>query len=234
MWNAILDFLRVKFVHILTFFVVNIVVGSLGIWVPLFGTLMRPDMQFNVELHKALMGGGWYTFSAAYLTGSCSALAYEFIDRELAVFKKLKVMLGVISSFLIIICFAGVAFLTPPVYQALSSEASKIVPYNIASLPVTSSNLTKLNDKEISEAASSNSTELNQKEISKDKIFFNTSEWTQLGITFFSAFIGLVIFIVVMLGDPDLKNQYEIINHRVENESGDLAKLAATITDDQL
>lgn len=57
------NFVSSKSVHLFVFIVVNIVIGSLGVWMTLLMTRIINIQSFELELSKVLEASGPYTFA---------------------------------------------------------------------------------------------------------------------------------------------------------------------------
>lgn len=130
-------FFRSKWVHILLFVVVNIVIGSLGVWMTILMThVINDHSTFIPELKKILATCGPYTFAVAYLAASSSYIAYEYLDDLQTTRRKRKIVAATASFVLIILC------------TLLSGFQTQSQNYNIQDqheLPVVQTNLNAVN-----------------------------------------------------------------------------------------
>lgn len=117
-------FARSKWIHIFIFLVVNAVVGSIGIWMPILAAVARPDINSMVELQKQLAASGPYIFAVAYLAGSTSFVAYEYLDEQVTSNRKTKTALAVCAFVIIIICTLLSALQTSPVASTLAPPST--------------------------------------------------------------------------------------------------------------
>jgi hypothetical protein len=217
--SALWAFSKSKIVHMGLFLVVNVVIGSLGVWMPIMASVARPDMFAREELIKVLQAGGPYTFAVAYLAGSTSFLAYEYLDGNITSNRRWKTSLGVLAFVLIILCTLLSAIQTPPERNIPRLETSITVSSDQAS-PVTSDSSSSLAERN------------HQKQSNPSYRELNLSELVQLRITILAILVGLGLFFVSRLGDEDLKEQFERIYRRETKDSEGLAARAASATDD--
>lgn len=213
--SAFSAFFKSKIVHMVLFLTVNVVIGSLGVWMPILASLARPNIFAHDELIKALLAGGPYTFAVAYLAGSSSFLVYEYLDGEITENRRWKTSLGIVAFLLIILCTLLSALQTPTAYTDIhTSQPSK--------MPSTSSTPDTIFPLPAGRIGGQVSSPL------------NLSESVQLTVTFLAIFVGLGLFVVSRLSDEDLKAQLDTIYQKDNEASSNLANRAASANDVQL
>lgn len=216
--SALYVFSKSKIVHIVLFLTVNVVIGSLGVWMPILASLARPDMFAREELIKVLLAGGPYTFAVAYLAGSSSFLVYEYLDGEATANRRWKTSLGIVAFLLIILCTLLSALQTPPDRNGPNIDTP------MTTSPGMPSSTTPLASPRPAGVAT-------RRDGGSD---LSISEQVQLKITLLAIFVGLGLFVVSRLSDEDLKEQFDKIYQMDAEASVSLAQRAANANDDQL
>ena len=97
------SFLAAKTVHIFVFIAVNVVVGSLGVWMPLMTSLFVENTTFVGELSRTLSASGAYTFAVAYLAASSAYIAYDYLEDRSTIHRKSKTVFLTTAFILIIL-----------------------------------------------------------------------------------------------------------------------------------
>lgn len=202
--DMILAFLRSKSIHIFIFIVVNAVVGSIGIWMPILAAVGRPDVIAMVELQKQLAASGPYIFAVAYLAGSTSFVAYEYLDTEQTDRRKTKTALAVCAFVLIIVCTLLSALQAAPI----ATPGDLVGAHPVASAVQT---VPRQPVREL-----------------------NVAEWAQLVIVALASFVGLLLYVISRLDDPDIKATMAAISAGTEEESKRLSSSASRVADPAL
>ncbi|WNV05964.1 hypothetical protein RP726_05990 [Candidatus Methylospira mobilis] len=178
-------FFKIKTVHIVIFLAVNVLVGSMGIWMPILASLARHDMYAFEEFSKVLLAGGPYIFDVAYLAGSSSFLVYEYLDGKVGSYRRWKTLLGIVAFLLIILCTQLSALQTPPDGNGGSSYDPNSASSLTAPHLVPPSSPVELVDKKSHRTVST----------------LSLSENVQVCITIFAIFVGLGLFVADRIGD---------------------------------
>ena len=93
-----------KWVHVTVFFIINVVMGSLGVWLPIALAAINPGASTHEELVKVFRASGPYTFAVAYLTAAAAYIALEYLEGVETQFRGLKTFLGLMAFLAIVLC----------------------------------------------------------------------------------------------------------------------------------
>ncbi len=108
-----------KFPIIIWFFVINIVVGATGVWVPLIPAVSYGPESMYAKFLEVLRSGGAYTFLLAYLASTSGYVITEYVEKSDQFFRSQKTIV------LAIACVIGLlsAFLTMDIFSNGSHSA---------------------------------------------------------------------------------------------------------------
>lgn len=124
--KGISAFLRLNIAHMLLFLAVNVVFGALGVWMPVLVGWARSGSWW-ASLLAQFENSGPYTFAIAFLAACISYVVAEYLDKQTAKWKQLKVLLATVAAVLIIVC------------TGLSSSQTSFPAHEGSSLGATSS-----------------------------------------------------------------------------------------------
>lgn len=186
-------FLSSKSVHLFVFIVVNVVIGSLGVWMTILMTRIVNIQSFDIELSKVLEASGPYTFAVAYLAASTSYVAYEYLEDRRTCKRKTNTTLTTAAFVLIILC------------TLLSAFQTKLFD--------TPSALTNKNT-----AIPSQLIEPLQANINSEKVL-TVQEKLQLWLVLISIFIGLALYLISRWDDEDAILMLQEYNSKIREES---------------
>lgn len=179
-----LSFLKAKFVHVFLFVVVNILIGSLGVWMPMLMAFLVEDAHFRDELSRSLAAAGPYTFAVAYLAATTAYIAYEYLEGNTTRKRKLKTTIATTAFVLIILCTLLSAF------QTQISELSQKAANNLA----TQSQASVMQPGNLPQQKAANGNE---------KPELSIAEELQLYLVVISVVVGLLLYVISRWDDAD-------------------------------
>lgn len=201
-------FLKAKFVHIFLFFVVNIVIGSLGVWMPMLTSLLLEDVNFRIELSRVLAASGPYTFAVAYLAASTAFVAYEYLEERTTINRKSKTTLTTMAFVLIILCTLLSAFQTQ--IPQLSGAAPNTSTVNKVTLEIQTQTTSNI-----------------ESPVQRLKVHeLSSSEKLQLWLVAIAVVVGLVLYLISRWDDEDVKRMLQEHEAWMSEEAQRLGKMA--------
>jgi hypothetical protein len=223
-WSSPLATLwRIQGIHILLFFVVNVGIGSLAVWMPiLIGWVETGDaMKKTLDQFHA---SGPYTFAIAFLAGCVSLVVAEYLDSNIIERKKLKVFFSLLSVVLMVMCTVLSSSQTakPP-----NNQTDKSTDINIAK-PVLSSvqNTTDsrpLKTKEPKLEANNGPTE--------QPLQFQRADFIQFWFVIFAITTGLAVFLAFQFQTDPMREELANIESRISEDSDNLLSEAMEYLD---
>lgn len=184
-------FFGAKSVHLFLFIVVNVFIGSLGVWMPLMTSLLLEEVRFSTQLSDVLAASGPYTFAIAYLAASSAYAAYDFLENRTSPNRKSKTVFATTAFVLIILCTLLSAFQTQISHLAAPHRESLTKPSLASGIPIVESKT----------PSESDGTPVN--------IALSSAEELQLGLVAFSILIGLVLYVLSRWDDADCSRMIE-------------------------
>lgn len=102
--RRIAAWLRDQWLILLLFVLVNVLIGSLGLWLSSLQHWVN-DMDHRGPLVEQLNSGSFYTFAIAFLTSCTSLIVAEYLELKTAITgRHMKIFLFMVSSSLILLC----------------------------------------------------------------------------------------------------------------------------------
>jgi hypothetical protein len=202
------SFFSAKSVHIFLFVVVNVFIGSLGVWMPLMTSLFLKDVRFSSELSASLSASGPYTFAVAYLAASSAYIAYDFLESRTSPNRKIKTVFGTTAFVLIILCTLLSAFQTQISHLAVTSGP----PAAQHSLPTEASLLVSSKDKSFIDVL--------------QELHLSSAEQLQLWLVAISVLVGLVLYVLSRWDDEDCNRMVEEYEKTLTDAAQELSQKA--------
>ena len=200
-----------QFAHIILFLTVNVILGSLGFIVPIAIEYVATD-DFLPALKKQLDAAGAYTFAIAFLASCVSLVAAEYLDRkEVAEYRKLKILLSVLAGLIVIFCsvFSG-SQTARSLTEGLTKSHAETVSQELGAPEVrTTTTGEQVHDCQAQETAKA--------EVPLSKL----DRW-QLKTTGIAILVGLILFLVFKYQEPSMKEQLDKILNQTDLDATDL------------
>lgn len=213
--HIIWTFLTSQFAHIILFLTVNVIIGGLGILVPIALEYAATN-DFMPALQKQLASASAYTFAIAFLSSCVSLVAAEYLDEKTpSPYRHPKVLLSVFASLIVIMCsvFSGsqAAHSITAEHQPSSSQIS--IESKGTSLPAQ-----QLTPKAPADEKSE-SLQSNKNQIKNKKIDISTIDLWQIWITSAAVFVGLILFLLFKYQEPSMRQQLDEIITKFDEEA---------------
>lgn len=195
------QFIKAKWLHVTVFFAINVVIGSLGVWLAVVIAASNDQKTAFDELIKSFDSGGPYTFAVAYLAAATAYLVKEYQEKIDTDFRMYKTFFGVLAVLLIIIC---------SVLAAAQTQNSESSPSNkLFKASFNYSQNSSISPSNVQEVSVSGNQEQEAKAHSNSK--FKNSHWIQFWLTVMAIFIGIILYLLERAGDTDQKDSLGFI-----------------------
>lgn len=187
-------FIRSQWAHFFLFVVVNIFVGSLGVWMPVLLAGVRHEVDYIPSVMRQLEAGGPYTFAVAYLAAAASFVVSEYLSGASTGGRKLKTVFALFAFVLVILCTLLSASQASGGQQIESPSAS-----TEASAPGGPHGSSGLDWGAVDPAGR-----------------------LQLQLTGLAVLVGLILFILAQSSTEDMRGEIEQIDARMKREAAEL------------
>jgi hypothetical protein len=198
-WVRLRAFLTSQGTHVILFLAVNVVLGALGILVPLAIEYTATD-SFIPALKKQLDAASAYTFSIAFLASCVSLVVAEYLDRkEIAQYRSLKVVLSLCAGLMMVFC---AVFSGSQAARALIGEHGQIQPSKteISQVEAKATVSTALVEGRLSASAA-------PKVASDQELTLTPLDKLQVKTTVAAVIVGLLLFLVFQYQAPSMTEQ---------------------------
>ena len=200
-------FIKAKWLHFIVFFAINVVIGSLGVWLAVVIAASNDQKTAFEELIKSFDSGGPYTFAVAYLAAATAYLVKEYQEKIDTDFRMYKTFFGVLAVLLIIICSVLAAA------QSQNSESSPPTDMQFKASYSYSQNFSNIpNNSQVLSVSGNQEQVVTGQYNSK----FKHSHWIQLWLTIMAIFIGIILYLLERAGDNDQKDSLGFIRDKRE------------------